>query len=178
MLKTVFLDKFDPGSPGSYLAEAIYAAERLFGVTITIHDHRALLFDADGKPLLPGRDHHTHPYCRAGRYAVPEWNRSCLAECAFQAESAALCELRPFLHHCWKGVTELVVPVERGRTPVLIFYAGAFRGPGAPPAGFEAAHAALPPADEKSVSDLARLLTLVALHCWLLGSALPTYAKS
>lgn len=161
MLKTVFLDKFDPGSPGSYLAEAIYAAERLFGVTITIHDHRALLFDADGKPLLPGRDHHTHPYCRAGRYAVPEWNRSCLAECAFQAESAALCELRPFLHHCWKGVTELVVPVERGRTPVLIFYAGAFRGPGAPPAGFEAAHAALPPADEKSVSDLARLLTLV-----------------
>ena len=71
MLKTVFLDKFDPGSPGSYLAEAIYAAERLFGVTITIHDHRALLFDADGKPLLPGRDHHTHPYCRAGRYAVP-----------------------------------------------------------------------------------------------------------
>lgn len=117
MLKTVFLDKFDPGSPGSYLAEAIYAAERLFGVTITIHDHRALLFDADGKPLLPGRDHHTHPYCRAGRYAVPEWNRSCLAECAFQAESAALCELRPFLHHCWKGVTELVVPVERGRTP-------------------------------------------------------------
>lgn len=109
----------------------------------------------------PGRDHHTHPYCRAGRYAVPEWNRSCLAECAFQAESAALCELRPFLHHCWKGVTELVVPVERGRTPVLIFYAGAFRGPGAPPAGFEAAHAALPPADEKSVSDLARLLTLV-----------------
>ena len=50
MLKTVFLDKFDPGSPGSYLAEAIYAAERLFGVTITIHDHRALLFDADGKP--------------------------------------------------------------------------------------------------------------------------------
>ena len=39
MLKTVFLDKFDPGSPGSYLAEAIYAAERLFGVTITIHEY-------------------------------------------------------------------------------------------------------------------------------------------
>lgn len=160
MSKQEFLDKFDLSAPGDYLAETVRGAERLFGVTITVHDHRALLFDREGTPFLPGRDHHIHSYCASGRYADSEWNRACLAECGFQAESAALCELRPFLHHCWKGVTELVVPIERNGSPVLIFYAGPFRGPETPPAGFEADHAALSEPDAGRLADLARLLSL------------------
>ena len=160
MSKQQFLDKLNLSDPGRYLAETVCGAERLFGVTITVHDHRALLFDRDGKAFLAERNRHTHPYCATGRYTNAEWNRACLAECGFQAESAALCELRPFLHHCWKGVTELVVPIERSGSPVLIFYAGPFRGPGSPPVGFEADHAALPEPDAERLADLARLLTL------------------
>lgn len=155
-----FLERPDPERPGEYLAEALLGIERLFGVTVTVHDHHALLFDAGGRPFLPGRDHHTHPYCVTGRYANPQWNRNCLAECAFQAESAALCELRPFLHDCWKGVCELVVPVERSRSPVLILYAGPLQGKGGPPPGFEEEFAALPVPDPAVIADLARLLTL------------------
>lgn len=160
MSKLKFLDKLNLAEPENYPAEAICAAERRFGVTVTVHDHRALLFDREGNALLPGRGSHTHAYCKAGRYENPEWNRSCLAECGFQAESAALCELRPFLHHCWKGVTELVVPIEQNGSPVLIFYAGAFRGPEAPPPGFEAEQRELPEPEAELFADLARLLTL------------------
>lgn len=155
-----FLDSPDWMQPGSYLREALLGFERLFGVTITVHDHHALLFDSAGKPFLPGKDHHTHPYCEAGRYDHPQWNRNCLAECAFQAESAALCELRPFLHECWKGICELIVPIERNGSPVLIFYAGPFRGTSSPPAGFVTERDALPSPEPQRLADLARLLTL------------------
>ncbi len=166
MPETEFSDKLESDSPGELPAAEFEAVERRFGVTLTIHDHRGILFGRDGKPYWPGRDHHTHPLCRFDRYRVPEWNRRCMAGCAFSAETEALRQLRPFVRSCWKGITELVVPVGRGGQLALIFYAGAFRLTDRPlPAELtgEARKLAeeLPEADSVLFRELARHLTVV-----------------
>ena len=53
------------------------------------------------------------------------------------------------------------MPVERNRSPVLIFYAGPFRGAVSPPPGFETEYEKLPTPELDKLADLARLLILV-----------------
>ncbi len=162
MLKMELLDNFDSGNPAGILQAALVEFEARHRVEVTIHDLRALLYDRNGVPLLPGRDHHRHSYCAAGRYRNGEWNRHCMEECAFQAESLAQHELHPFLHRCWKGVTELVVPVTRERQAVLMFYVGAFRTSGAePPAELASEWEQLPEAEPERFAAAAAELTLL-----------------
>ncbi len=156
----IIFSGIDSDRPGESLAAALREFEWRRGVYLTLHDCRGIFYHADGSPFFPGRYLHTHPCCLEGRFENPSWNRRCHEECQLRAEATADRLRRPFLHSCWKGVTELVVPVERNGSPVLIFYAGPFRGPEPPPAGFEAGHAALPEPDAERLADLARLLSL------------------
>lgn len=127
------LNSFDPAAPSEYLTGALLSLEKNYGITISIHDHRGLLFDDSGRGFLPKRDFHVGKFCSTGRHTVKGWNGNCLEECAFKAESLALKKLQPFVHKCWKGCSELVVPVERNGELVLVLYAGAFRDRSQPP---------------------------------------------
>ena len=123
----------DPDSPGKMLREGLRAVEKRRGIHLTLHDCRGILCREDGRPFFPDRGMHTHPYCLSGRFELPGWNRRCHEECMLRAEAAGDRLRKPFLHHCWKGVTELVVPLERNGSPVLLLYAGVFRTAGASP---------------------------------------------
>lgn len=115
------------------IEHGIRAMERRFGVRITIHDRLGLLRDKNDGLLLPGRNLHPHPYCVNGRYDDPEWNRRCVRDCFHECERHATCSMQPFIKDCWKGVCELVIPVERDGTHVLTLFAGVFRHAGAQP---------------------------------------------
>ncbi len=141
-----FLSKLTLRDDPELLEKTVASFERRYGVSVTIHEHGGLLFDEAGRPFLPRRHHHNHPFCQTGRYENPGWNRRCLEECAYQAENIALREQRPFIHTCWKGAVETVVPVERKGTLAMVMFAGPFQ---------------IGEADESRLSELATALYIL-----------------
>ncbi|MDD3154384.1 MAG: AraC family transcriptional regulator [Victivallaceae bacterium] len=121
----------DPSDPGPALEQTLAEVERYFKVRITVHDCQSRFFDARGESFFHNRHFHTASYCLDGRYETPGWDEHCKLDCAFTAEAIAHQEHKVFLHRCWKGVTELIVPVEeetqQGGSTMLLFYAGPFR---------------------------------------------------
>jgi AraC-like DNA-binding protein len=122
-----FFDVIDDPDSHVGLAKTVDSLEKSIGLFITVHDMRGILSDDNGNFLFPGRLRHGHPYCVLGRYSTRNWNTRCINDCQREVESIAAKELRPFLHHCWKGVTEIVVPVVRNGTLMMILYAGVFK---------------------------------------------------
>ncbi len=122
-------DAISNESPGAALSAALREFECLHGLCLTLHDCHGVFYHADGRSFFPGRNLHSHPYCLDGRFENASWNRKCHEECKLRIEATADRLRRPFLHSCWKGVTELVVPLERNGTVALLLYAGTFRTP-------------------------------------------------
>ncbi|OGV59144.1 MAG: hypothetical protein A2X49_02290 [Lentisphaerae bacterium GWF2_52_8] len=170
-----FFPSIDYGDPGPFFEECIRHLEQKYRMRLTVHDHRGLLFSREGIPFLPGRNMHTQDYCSTGRHKNSVWNRNCLKECAFAAESMALKKLRPFIHRCWKGCDELIVPIERNGELILILYAGVFRlakelAPRQIPDGLKEKHRLLPAISKAELIDLSRVLLL-------LGQGMLCYAE-
>lgn len=160
-----FFDTVDPGNPGKWIASTLAGIETRYGILLTIHDCHGLLFHRDGSPYLPDRGMHRSPFCITGRFQKEGWNRLCHEECAWNAETTARRAMRPFLHHCWKGVTELVVPVDRNGSLLLLLYAGTFRPPDgrAPdslPGELKKMYDLLPPENEELFAELSSVLQI------------------
>lgn len=106
----------------------------MFGVTITLHDP-AGIFTGPGHPPLPDiQAHHRHPFCHADRFRRSSYDRLCLQHCLRDVEAQAGSGRDCFVHRCWKGAAEVVIPVYVGSTHAATLFAGVFRG-GRPPAG-------------------------------------------
>lgn len=151
--------------PVRRLESALRRIEAAFGVALTVHDLYGELRDSLGNPLLPGRNLHPHPCCVEGRMSVPGWNRMCVRECYGDAEQHAGTSSEPFLKDCYKGLRELVVPVCYENSHRLTLFAGVFRGElpengDVLPEFLLKRRAALPEADETTLSELAEILRL------------------
>jgi AraC-like DNA-binding protein len=122
------------GSASEVAEEALRAFERANGVHLTVHDIRGRLRDAKGAPLLPTRHLHRHTLCLRWRHTLksPKWNANCMRDCYVESERIAGRDLKPFTKRCWKGLVELVVPIETDGAHVLTIFAGPF-GSGVPP---------------------------------------------
>lgn len=141
---------------------AILACEKVTGLTLTVHDHRGILADESGIPLIYGRQFHNNRYCLEGRYqnTVRGWDARCLGECAERIEAESTRDYSPYVHHCWKGAAELIVPILHNDTLCLILYAGVFRGKERPVEDrMVALYEALPPIPERE--DLRRFACLL-----------------
>lgn len=125
-----YFEEMDPDNPGEYLRKTLICIEERFDTVITIHDCRGLLYGKSGKHIFEDHRKHTHPFCSALRYSIPFWNTNCNRNCLFEAESLARETFQPYLHKCWKGGTELIVPAARNGSLLLLMYAGVFREPG------------------------------------------------
>jgi AraC-like DNA-binding protein len=112
----------------SDLETMIREIEHLFTVYITVHDNMGLFRYMDGKILLPDRNYHPCPYCETGRFTEPHWRKFCLEDCMKKSDRFAISETVPFIKNCWKGVTELVVPIVRHKKPIITLYVGGFKG--------------------------------------------------
>lgn len=113
--------------------------ERMTGCSLTLHDHVGAfaLPDRSGL-LLPGVNMHQSPCCIYQRGA----RRKCLAHCSIEARKRAA-EGKAFRFRCWCGVTELVMPLFRGKIHAATIFLGSFRDPSFDLSGFPAAYARL-----------------------------------
>jgi AraC-like DNA-binding protein len=142
------------------------ALEGRLGVTLTVHDRTGIFRKAAGVPLLSVRmTAHQHPACRVGRREA-----LCLRDCQQVANERARRTGRPYIHACWKGVAEIVVPIVREDVHVATIFAGAFRKrkprgrkwklPPGLPKRYVKLHSKLPVLDRKEAGELGRVLTV------------------
>lgn len=103
---------------------AIVALEQALAVSVTIIDNQGVFKSAAGRGLFNLRrmSHRKNPACDAG------FCDKCIDHCRHQMN--AKCEALPevFVETCWKGVTEIVVPLQLNGEHLGMFYVGAWRG--------------------------------------------------
>ena len=166
MLKIEYFHQNIPSTLEELLAERLRAFEVRNGVSLTIHAMSGRWYGAGGVFLFSAWSAHRADYCRFQRYVRKRYNRQCLRDCAQEVEQASQQRCVPFRHNCWKGVSELVVPLVWGGVLELVFYIGPFRGGEPPDSDLRDAWAALP--DYPSAGRAATL----AGECQELGLAL------
>ncbi|MGE9297365.1 MAG: helix-turn-helix domain-containing protein [Puniceicoccales bacterium] len=101
----------------------IIDAERLLGVHITVHDFGGVFHDSEGKPLL-GLMRHSHrqmAVCENG------FSNRCLEHCRYSIHRQLETTGKPFIHTCWKGLQEIVVPLELNGYFIGAVFAGIWR---------------------------------------------------
>lgn len=114
--------------PDTAIDLLLSAIESAHGVTVTVHDRARFLSNSDGTFLLPWpRYVHRSAFCAAGRTYDPATDR-CIAHCMHAVNAVADRRHTPFVHHCWKGGCEVVVPVHRDGALLFTLFAGIFRG--------------------------------------------------
>ena len=115
----------------SSLPDAVENFERMTGVSLTIHDVQGIHPPRWRHRQMPNRHLHCAAYCMEGRFEHPVWNNRCTEDCLKAVHAQVRRSAAPFCKSCWKGVLELVVPIERESRVVLVLYAGPFRKKGA-----------------------------------------------
>lgn len=140
--------------------EAVLAAvEARFPVRVTIHDRSGVLHDSAGRSLFnTDRTSHQHPFCRAGRNSSNTYN-ACLAHCQDAVNARAGEQAQAFVHHCWKGGSEVVVPLWRHGVHLATLFAGVLRGEHTPPAQWQRFVNDLQQMEGDGLIDLAAALT-------------------
>lgn len=151
--------------------EALRDIEEAFRIGITVHDMYGGFSGPEGLPLLPGRGLHPHAVCQRHDPNAVGKNR-CVAYCSNAIRERLEREAVPFVSSCWKGVSEVVVPVIcRGRT-VLVMFGGPFRSENGGAAGVKLSREirqqirALPELDTEARLRLARVLGVVGQGVW------------
>lgn len=165
--------RFPVDVPGGDVAmlftQMVQSLERVFHISISIHDRMGLLADRAGHYILPDRAVHMHPYCLYRRFEEKGWSRRCVAHCKYHVNHVMRRKEHSEVFNCWKGVSELVVPLIKDNQHVMSIYAGAFRGELEPdndlPPELLEMHRELPPLTPEYRLELEKVL-------YMLGSAI------
>lgn len=140
-------------------AEAVLSGvESRFPVRVTIHDRSGVFHHLGGGLLGLDRTSHQHPFCKAGRPAS-RIDR-CLAHCQDAVNAQAASAPQAFVHRCWKGGREVVVPLWRHGVHLATLFAGPLRPEAGPPVPtcWRRLVQGLPAVDETTLTDLATAL--------------------
>ncbi len=130
---------------------------------ICIHDVSGVFRRLDGESIfLSSRTIHQAPICRLLH------TNACIQHCSRVQNERARKEVVPYVHHCWKGAAELIVPLIHEGTHVATLFAGASRGDKkidkALPKKIIKTHAALPVWGEEKIAVMKRMLLAFANH--------------
>ena len=102
---------------------ALRDIEKLLNVRITIIDKHGSFHFGDGKPLL-GKDRQTH---QKNEVCHIDFRYDCVMHCRHEMNAKGEKLGRPFVHKCWKGVSELVIPLISSGTHYGSLFAGIWR---------------------------------------------------
>lgn len=153
MLKIKYLDKYSSSGLSDFIQKSILLFEKRYSVFLTIHAMSGRWYNRSGSYLFSERTYHRAGYCRKNRYTCKSYNRHCMKDCAAGVEQECLKTGMPFLHSCWKGVKELIVPFMLDRNPELIFYIGPFQGE-KPPEQMKKEWEKLPSMPEEKIAEM------------------------
>ncbi len=104
---------------------AIEELEKLLNISVTIVDRDGRFSDASGK-LLFFRLRHSH---RKNRICDLGFCKNCILHCRHAMNAEGEKKRKPFIHECWKGVKEIVVPMIWQDIHIGSFFAGTWRIP-------------------------------------------------
>lgn len=149
------------------IERAIRACEQLLGISITTVDRGGVFHSPEGLALLSydRQSHKKNPVCAHGFS-----EEGCIGHCRHEINALGEEYGEPFVHICWKGVQEVVVPLLRDGVHFGSLFAGIWRRPDAtlplaadrlPTAAIEA-YRELPEFDEARAQALGELLTVFA----------------
>ncbi|MCH2176626.1 MAG: helix-turn-helix domain-containing protein [Lentisphaeria bacterium] len=97
--------------------------EDLLGLELTVHDLTYFFCDAEGERLLSQNYYrHMAPVCALHH------TKRCLEECQHFANQHSGEIKKTWIHDCWKGVREVVVPILFESRHVATLFAGPFKG--------------------------------------------------
>jgi AraC-like DNA-binding protein len=126
------------------IEEALAMTEKQLGISITVIDNKGAFHTPAGIILFPParQSHQKIEVCSIG------FDHQCVEHCRYAMEEKCSRATRGFTETCWKGVTEIVIPIRRNGELLGMFYAGSWRRKNAvPPQGlpraFQPAFAAL-----------------------------------
>lgn len=102
---------------------ALRDIEKLLNVRITIIDKHGSFHFGDGKPLL-GKERQSHQKNEVCRI---DFRHDCIMHCRHEMNAKGEKLGRPFVHKCWKGVSELVIPLISSGTHYGSLFAGIWR---------------------------------------------------
>ena len=135
-----------------------HEAEKRAGVTLILHDHIGAFIMPDRTKLLPDVNTHRSPCCQYRQ----KNRKKCMAHCRSGAMITAAAVGKPFKYCCWRGVTELVMPLYLGKVHAATIFAGVFRNPDFDISGYSLSYRklyqAMPIWDDKRTNELELLL--------------------
>lgn len=145
-----------PDPAGSAPEAGLLALERAFAITVTLRDLAGTLRDEAGNRLFPlaRNSHRRQPVCDRG------FAPACIAHCRGAINAACRTRHEQFVHTCWKGVREVVLPMHRDGDLIGYVFAGAWRGGESPPGPWRRAWLRLPAWDPQRATAIAAALRL------------------
>ncbi len=107
------------------LEQAILALEKSLGISVTIIDNQGIFHTPAGLAVFNywRQSHKKNKMCEMG------FCDKCIDHCRHQMNRVFEHDRSSRVETCWKGVTELVVPLCRGDMHLGMFYAGSWRPP-------------------------------------------------
>ena len=146
-----------------YVERSISVLEERTGILITIIDNDGgFRYRMKTCLFTPERaSHRKNPVCRSGFCA------ECIQNCRYEMNKKCLAVAEPFLSVCWKGVTQLVIPLEENGVHYGMLYAGTWRTrkakkPTGMPKDFYRIFAKLPILRKREAESLTALLGIYA----------------
>jgi len=146
------------------IEESLESLEKALDIKITIIDNHGCFHSENGKALLgPMRQSH-----RKNRACELGFCHKCIEHCRFEMNEKGMKEKSPFIHECWKGLQELVVPLMNGNMHYGSLFAGIWQGDRKVrikkelPPEFLTEFAMLPLPDNRKIKMLERILPIYA----------------
>lgn len=103
--------------------DAIKALESSLKISITIVDRHGIFHNPLGHAIfsLDRQSHRKNKVCGIG------FCEKCIKHCRYQMNIKSEMLGEPFVETCWKGVTEIIIPISRNVKHLGMLYAGSWR---------------------------------------------------
>jgi AraC family transcriptional regulator len=140
----------------------IAALESISGLRITVIDNAGIFHTSKGRVIFSHArlSHRKNPVCYIG------FCKKCRLHCRYEMNAICAKKTEPFVETCWKGITEIVVPLQQSGIHYGMLYAGSWRKaevlpPPGLPSKFYPVYEKLPllPEEEK-IDELKKILTV------------------
>lgn len=150
-------------NPYGFVEESLQSLEKLTGLKLTVIDNDGIFNLKQSRRVFTSSraSHQKNAVCRI------DFSDRCIENCRFKMnQKCAECNA-PFISTCWKGVSQLVIPLNHDLIHYGMLYAGVFRDAKSKPCkglskAFEKAFYRLPVLDENVLNSLIPLLTIYA----------------